>query len=89
MPRKLGERLPFDVEKELDEVIGRFEDRRGTRLARAGRIVARVLLAASLALAAALVVMTVLDVHIVRAKTEAAKAAPKKPVPVQIVPGAK
>ena len=74
----------FDVHKELDQVVGTFEDRSGTRLQRAGRIAARVLLGASLAIAMALVVMTVLDVHLIEAHKKPAPA--RKSVPVHIVP---
>lgn len=80
---RIGDKLPFDVEKELDEVIGRFEDRRGTRIQRAGRIVARALLGASLAIAAATVVIYTLHSHVKQAQQA---PAPKKPVEVRIVP---
>lgn len=84
--RKLGDKLPFDAEKELDEVVGKFDDRRGTRLQRAGRIVGRVLVGASLAIAAATVVVYTLHSHVRQAQQA---PAPKKPVPVRIVPAAK
>lgn len=83
---KLGDKLPFDVEKELDQVIGKFEDRRGTRIQRAGRIVARALLGASLAVAAATVVVYTLHSHVRQAQQA---PAPKKPIQVQIVPAQK
>lgn len=83
---RLGDKLPFDVEKELDEVVGRFEDRRGTRVQRAGRILGRVLLGASLAIAAAAVIVYTLHSHVRQAQQA---PAPKKPVQVQIVPAAK
>lgn len=84
--RNIGDKLPFDVEKELDEVIGKFEDRRGTRLQRAGRILGRALLAASLAIAAATVVIYTLHSHVRQAQQA---PAPKKPIQVQIVPAGK
>lgn len=80
---KLGDNLPFDVEKELDEVVGKFEGRRGTRLQRAGRIVGRALLGASLAIAAATVMIYTLHSHVRQAQQA---PAPKKPIQVQIVP---
>lgn len=83
--RKPG-KLPFDVEKELDEVVGRFEDRRGTRIQRAGRIVGRALLGASLAIAAATVVIYTLHSHVRQAQQA---PAPKKPIEVRIVPAEK
>lgn len=83
---RIGDKLPFDVEKELDEVVGKFEDRRGTRLQRAGRIVGRALLGASLAIAAATVVVYTLHSHVRQAQQA---PAPKKPVQVQIVPAAR
>ena len=82
----IGDKLPFDVEKELDEVIGRFEDRRGSRIQRAGRILGRALLGASLAIAAATVVIYTLHSHVRQAQQA---PAPKKPIPVTIVPAAK
>lgn len=88
-PERLGDKLGFDVDKELDQVVGKFEDRSGTRLQRAGRIAARVLLAACLAIAAALIVMSVLNVHMMEARNKPVKPVPKKPVPVQIVPAPK
>lgn len=80
---RIGDKPPFDVEKELDEVVGKFEDRRGTRIQRAGRIVGRALLGASLAIAAATVVIYTLHSHVRQAQQA---PAPKKPVQVQIVP---
>lgn len=85
-PQRLGETPGFDVHKELDVVVGRFEEPRGTALQRAGRILARALLGASLAIAMVLVIMAVLDRHL----TDAQKApAPGKPVTVHIVPASK
>jgi hypothetical protein len=83
---RIGDKLPFDVGKELDEVVGRFEDRRGSRIQRAGRIVGRVLLGASLAIAAATVVIYTLHSHVRQAQQA---PAPKKPIPITIVPAAK
>jgi tetrahydromethanopterin S-methyltransferase subunit G len=83
---QLGDKLPFDVEKELDQVIGKFEDRRGNRMQRIGRIVGRTLLGASLAIAAATVVIYTLHSHVEQAQKA---PGPKKPVQVQIVPAAK
>jgi hypothetical protein len=80
---RIGDKLPFDLEKELDEVVGRFEDRRGSRIQRAGRILARALLGASLAIAAATVVIYTLHSHVKQAQQA---PAPKKPIEVRIVP---
>lgn len=75
---------PLDVERELDEVVGPYDERRGQRaLERFGRIAARVLLGASLALAAATVVVYTLHTHVKRAQTA---PAPQKAVPIHIVP---
>ena len=82
----MGDKLPLDVERELDEVVGKFEDRRGTRIQRAGRIVGRALLGASLAIAAATVVIYTLHSHVRQAQQA---PAPKKPIPITIVPAAK
>jgi hypothetical protein len=82
-PRRPDGTPAFDVEKELDQVVGKFEDRRGSRMQRVGRIAARVLLAAALALAAATIVFYTLDTHVQKAQKA---PAPKKPVQVQIVP---
>ena len=74
----------FDVEKELDQVVGSYEPGRGERLSRRyGRLAARVLAAACLAIAAAALVFFVLDRHVRKAQEQ---PAPRKPVPVQIVP---
>jgi hypothetical protein len=83
---RTGDKLPFDVEKELDEVVGKFEDRRGTRMQRAGRILARALLGASLAIAAATVVIYTLHSHVRQAQQA---PAPGKPIQVQILPAGK
>lgn len=83
---RLGDKRTFDLENELDQVVGKFEDRRGTRLQRAGRMVGRVLLGASLAVAAAAVVVYTLHSHVRQAQQA---PAPKKPVQVQIVPAAR
>ncbi|HYC35331.1 MAG TPA: hypothetical protein VEC19_02835 [Usitatibacter sp.] len=83
-PRR--DRFTFDVEKELDEVIGQFEDRRGSRLQRWGRILGRVLLGASLAMAAAAAVIYTLHSHVRQAQIAPPKPGSAKPVPVQIIP---
>ncbi len=93
MPRRIGEPPPigaFDVEKELDAVVGKFEDRRGALVHRIGRIAARALLGASLAIAAVTVVIYTLHSHVKQAQTARppAKAPPVSgtPVEVQILP---
>ena len=75
---------PLDIERELDQVVGRYEPHAGERwLARYGRWIGRVLVAACLAIGAAVVVIGTLDRHMKEAQTA---PAPKKPVTVIIVP---
>ena len=77
----------FDVEKELDAVVGRYEEGRGERaLRRYGRLIGRVVAGAVLAVAAAAAVMYVLHAHVMKAQTA---PAPKKPVDVRILPSPK
>ena len=83
-PKRDG--LQFDVEKELDAVVGHYRDTRGTWWQRIGRIASRVLLGACLAVAAATAIVYTLDTHVRQAKTDAAAKAPAKPVPIQIIP---
>ena len=74
----------FDVEKELDAVVGRYEPHRGERfLRRYGRWLARAVAAAALAVAAAGLIFFTLDKHVGEARNA---PAPKKPVPVRILP---
>ena len=82
-PRKIGDRLPFDPRKELDDVLGRYEDRRGSLLKRFGGTAARALAIACLAIAAAAVVVYTLHFHVKQAQKA---PPPKKPVPVNILP---
>lgn len=78
----------FDVQKELDEVVGRYGERTGERLAvRALRIIARGLLGAAAAIAVAFVVMYVLHKHVGDAQRAPAKVVPGKPVPIELIPG--
>ena len=68
-----------EIRKQLDAVVGdSYEPPR-----RWGATIARWLLAAVLAIAAAAVVVGILDIHVTKAQKEAAK---KRPVPVYIVP---
>lgn len=90
MPRRIGEPPPigaFDAEKELDAVVGKFEDRRGTLVHRVGRIAARALLGACLAIAAATVVIYTLHAHVKQAQTAPApkKAPPARGAPVEVL----
>ena len=74
----------FDVQRELDAVIDRYDEGRGERfLRRYGRMLGRALAFATLAIAAAGLVFFVLDKHVTDARNA---PAPKKPVSVQIVP---
>ena len=73
---------PFDPKRELDQVVGQFEER-GSFLARAGRMAGRVLIGASLAVGAAALVIYTLHTHVKQAQKA---PAPKKPVPVSIIP---
>lgn len=72
----------FDPKRELDRVIGPFEEP-GTFLVRAGRHARRFLVAATLAVCAAALVIYTLHTHVKQAQTA---PAPKKPVPVSIIP---
>jgi hypothetical protein len=77
----------FDVQKELDEVVGRYEERPGERLAvRLLRILARGLLGAAAAIAVAFAVMYVLHKHVGDAQRAPAKVVPGKPVPIDLIP---
>lgn len=74
----------FDVHKELDAVIGQYDESRGERwMRRYGRWLARAAAAAALAMAAAFLVFFTLDKHVTDARNA---PAPQKPVKVQIVP---
>ena len=67
------------VKKQLDAVVGeRFDPPRRRR-----ETLLKWVLAALLAIGAAAVVMTILHTHLMQAQTA---PAPKRPVPVQIVP---
>lgn len=74
----------FDVQKELDRVVGRYEERQGERFwRRYGRWSARAMVFAALAVAAAAVILWVLDKHV----TDGRKAPPpQRPVDVRILP---
>ena len=80
-------RRSFDVQKELDEVVGRYEERPGERLAvRLLRILARGLLGAAAAIAVAFAVMYVLHKHVEDAQRAPPKVVPGKPVPIDLIP---
>ena len=68
-----------EIRKQLDAVVG--DSYRPPR--RWGATIARWLAAAFLAIAAAVLVVGILDVHVTKAQKDAAK---KRPVPVYIVP---
>ena len=83
-PRALN---TFDVQKELDEVVGPYQERPGERLAvRALRILARGLVGAAAAIAVAFAVMYVLHKHVGDAQRAAVKSTPGKPVPIELIP---
>jgi hypothetical protein len=80
---KIGDRLPFDPQKELDQVLGNYKDRRGSLLQRFGGSVGKAIVVAALAIAAMAIVIYTLHYY----TTKAQKAPPpKRPVPVNIVP---
>jgi hypothetical protein len=77
----------FDVRKELDAVVGRYDEHPGERLlVRALRIVARGLLGAAAAIAVAFAVMYVLHKHAGDAQRAPVKPVPGKPVPIDLIP---
>ena len=83
-----GEAKPFDVKKELDTVVGTYDEHPGEKLVvRAMRIVARGLLGAAAAIAVAFAVMWVLHKHVGDAQRAPAPVTPGKPIPIQIIPG--
>jgi hypothetical protein len=78
------ENRPFDVEKELDAVVGPYEAAPRERMVvRAGRIALRVLIGACFAIATAAAVVYTLHTHVKQAQTA---PPPKKPVSVTIIP---
>lgn len=85
------DRQAFDAKREVEELVGEYRDRSGTPGQRWGRLALKLVAGAALAVAAMFVVMKTLDVHLVKAKTQAAKgeSQARKPVPVQIVPAQK
>lgn len=77
----------IDVNKELDAVIGTYEERPGEKLAvRALRILGRGLLGAALAVVASGAVIYTLHKHVKDAQLAPAPLTPGKPIPVQILP---
>ena len=87
---QFGARSPaktFDVQKELDQVVGRYDERPGECFAvRALRILARGLLGAAAAIAVAFAVMYVLHTHVRDAQRAPVKPIPGKPVPIDLIP---
>jgi hypothetical protein len=82
-----GETRPFDVKKELDTVVGRYDEHPGEKLVvRALRILGRGLAGAAAAIAVAFVVMWVLHKHVRDAQLAPAPVTPGKPIPIQIIP---
>ena len=89
--RQSIDRTQFDAERELDEVVGRYEPNAGERWqVRYGKWIARALVALCLAVAAAAGIALIFDRHM-RAAEHAAEAAPKpvRPVIVDILPARK
>lgn len=85
--RQSIDRTQFDVERELDEVVGRYEPHAGERLlVRCGKWIARALAALCFAVAAAALIAFILDRHMRKAETA---PAPPRPVTVNIVPPGK
>ena len=82
-PGRIGDKLPFDPKRELDAVLGNYKDRRGSLWQRFGGSAARALAVAALAIAAAAVVIYTLHYYVKKAQTA---PAPKRPVPVNILP---
>jgi anti-sigma-K factor RskA len=80
---RIGDQLPFNPQKELDQVLGRYKDRRGSLWQRFGGSAGRALAVAALAIAAMVVVIYTLHFHAKQAQTA---PAPKKPVQVNILP---
>lgn len=77
----------LDVQKELDAVIGKYEEHPGEKLAvRVVRIVGRGLLGAALAIAVSSAVIYTLHKHVKDAQTAPVTLVPGKPIPVQILP---
>ena len=70
------------IQQELDAVVGKSYD----PPRRWGATIAKWVLAAVLGIGASAVIIWILDVHLRKAKTEAAEAAAKRPVPVRIIP---
>ncbi|MEO7744086.1 MAG: hypothetical protein ABIR98_14205 [Usitatibacter sp.] len=80
---KISDNLPFDPKRELDAVLGTYKDRRGNLWQRFGGSMGRALVVATLAIAAAAAVVYTLHFHVKQAQKA---PAPKKPVPVNILP---
>jgi hypothetical protein len=82
-PGKLGDHLPFDPKKELDQVLGNYKDRRGSVFQRFGGSLGKTLLVAVLAIFAMAAVVYTLHYY----TKQAQKAPPpKRAVPVNILP---
>ncbi len=78
---------PLDVQKELDAVVGKYQERPGEKLAvRAIRILGKGLLGAALAIAVSGAVIYTLHKHVKDAQTAPVPLTPGKPIPVQILP---
>jgi hypothetical protein len=74
----------FDVEKELDAVVGRYDERPRERwLRRYGRWIGRFIAFAALAVAAVAMILVMFDERLTATR---GAPAPQKPVPVRIVP---
>jgi hypothetical protein len=81
------DRTQFDAQRELDQVIGRYEPNAGERvLVRFGKGIVRAMVALCLAVGAATAIVLTLDFHMRKAETA---PAPPRPITVQILPPAK
>ena len=75
---------PIDIDKELDAVVGLYDEGRGERFwRRYGRRLGRAVAAATLAVASAGLIAFILHKHAADAQTA---PAPKKPVTVRVIP---
>ena len=81
------DRTQFDAQRELDEVVGRYEPHAGERpLVRSGKWIARAVLALCFAVGVAATIAFTLDHHMRKAETA---PPPPRPVTVNILPPAK
>jgi hypothetical protein len=81
------DRTQFDAQRELDEVVGRYDPHAGERLlVRCGKWIARGLAALCFAVVAVTAIVFTLNLHMRKAETA---PAPARPVTVHILPPSK